>query len=1245
VPLGSIAEVRRAPAEPRLERARLDGAPTVVLGVIPRDAIDAVAFGEDVRAVLAEYRTEHPQWTLTEIAYQPDKVSGRLGELGLSLLLGVGIVLLVLFLTMGPRLGVVVGSVVPLVTFASLAIYAAGGGVLHQMAVAALVLALGLLVDNAIVMAEAIQHRLDAGASRAEAMRGAVSELAIPLASATATTLASFVPMLLAPGTTGDFTRAIPIVVMITLSASYVYALVVTPLVGGFLLRPRASSGDGWVERAARWIAQRSVKRPGLTLAAVGLVVGGAGAFATIVQKDFFPSSDREQLVVSVELPEGAHLDATDDASRRLERALSERREVVSVAAFVGRSAPSFYYNLPRAPRSPHLAHVVVTTRSAADVGAIRTFVRAWSARELPDATVVPRRLEQGPPVPAPIEVRLLGDDLADLHLAAEQVQRVLREDPRAADVRTTQGPGVPTLGFAIDDAVAGRRGVARAQIASAMLGRTEGLRAGSYRGGEDPVPIVVRASAGDAHAPEQLDAIDLVSAAGWTPLGAVTTRDLSFGPAVIQHRDGRRVVSVLAEVEDGSTYAQIIADARPRLEALELPSGVSFVLGGATESSAKANDALASRAWLGALLLVVVLIAQFESLRRVAIVLVTAPLAALGIWPGLFALDLPFGFVALLGAIALIGIAVNAAIVLLDLTESLRAEGASIAAALEAAVTRRTRPILLTTVTTIAGLVPLLFSESTLWPPMAAAMISGLTVATALTLFAVPALYRLLFRDPKPTEARPLPLTALGSAAAAMFALSLIGSTPAFAQTDAPEPAEDMQALLQGEPEGMTVDDVRARALEVSPSLDAQRAAIRAAEARVPEAWAAILPQVQVGGRYTRLSEIENDPLVSGIDPSGAQALVAGVDDPEARALWESTLTQQQALAQRAIPFYPNQLAFDATIQLPLSELFLTLVPRLEAADAGVDAARSAERAVQHALRLRSAEAFYAVARARAYSALAAQRVIDVEEQARLARVAEREGAALLSERLRAEAQLARARSASILAQARLAAGEEALRALLHLEPTTPLSLATLDAPPSRPPASLAALTARAIERRPETEALRDAMRASDRTQQAAEGARWPVLRVAFGAQLANPNPRFVPQHDRFDPTWDLSVILGWSPNQTIAADAQASRASAETARLRADLESLHDTLRIEVASAYADRRIADAQRDEADAALRAAAEAYRARQREREAGSANTAALLDAETELAAARFAWIDAAIFLHLAEARLGYAAGE
>lgn len=747
VPLGELARIERTPAYPASERAWMDGERALFVGIIPRDGINAVTWGADIRVRIAAFESAHPELAIRELSAQPDKVEARLGDLGRSLLVGIAIVAAVLVFTMGPRLGLIVASIVPLVTFAAVAIYAAGGGVLHQIAVAALVLALGLLVDNAIVMAESVQRKLDEGQSPQEARRGAVRELAFPLASATGTTLAAFVPMLISEGGSADFTRAIPLVVSITLLASYGYALVVTPALASWGLRARPSSGPGWADHFGAWIGGFAVRRPGLVILLTLAVFGIEGWSAGQVKKSFFPASDREQLVVTIELPEGTHLEATDELARAYVRELSRDPEVLSTSTFVGRSTPAFYYNLPRVPNASHLAQVVVTTPGPDAVIRVQQHARQLGAIKFPPATVIATRLEQGPPVPAPVEIRLKGTNLADLDHAANQVLALMRQAEGTLDVRTNAGLGAPSLHLDIDDAAAGRHGLQRADVAISILERTWGLDAGTFRGGDDPVPIRIRSPRGEAIAADEVEDIQVAAPGGPpVPLLEVARLELEYAPAVIHRRDRIRTTSVLAQVDADHTYEDVLGELGPQLDALELPSGVEWEIGGAAETSKEANASLGAKMPYGLLLLVVVLLAEFNSFRRVAIILTTAPLAAMGIWPGLLLAGLPFGFVALLGAIALIGIVVNAAIVLVDVADRRLEEGLDAADAMREAVELRTRPILLTTLTTIAGLLPLGVSSSTLWPPMAWAMISGLTVATLLSLALVPALYRLAF-------------------------------------------------------------------------------------------------------------------------------------------------------------------------------------------------------------------------------------------------------------------------------------------------------------------------------------------------------------------------------------------------------------------------------------------------------------------------------------------------------------------
>ncbi|MEM9189859.1 MAG: efflux RND transporter permease subunit, partial [Myxococcota bacterium] len=309
VELGEVATVRRTVREPEAVRMRWNGEPAVAVGIVPKDGLHLTQFGQEVRTVAAELGPELAPLTLREMSFQPDQVEERLGDLSGALLLGILVVGVLLILTMGARLGFVVALVVPVVTLGSLAIYFFAGGVLHQISVAAFVLALGMLVDNAIVVAELTQRKIDQGSGRREAAIAAIRELAFPLATATGTTLAAFVPMLLATGDVGDFTRAIPVIVMLTLTVSYLFALTLTPTLAARLLRPRNESGSHGFDAVARRLGDFAVRRRRFVLTfAIGLVALTVLA-GSRVEENFFPAAGRSELLVNLQLPEGAALD------------------------------------------------------------------------------------------------------------------------------------------------------------------------------------------------------------------------------------------------------------------------------------------------------------------------------------------------------------------------------------------------------------------------------------------------------------------------------------------------------------------------------------------------------------------------------------------------------------------------------------------------------------------------------------------------------------------------------------------------------------------------------------------------------------------------------------------------------------------------------------------------------------------------------------------------------------------------
>jgi len=588
----------------------------------------------------------------------------------------------------------------------------------------------------------------------------AVKEFFIPLAGATATTLAAFVPMLLSQRPTAAFTRSIPIIIMLTLTVSYLFAVFVTPVLSRMNLVASVSDREPWIEKLGYYLVKLSLRRSRTVVIGAVVLVFISLMLAGKVEQQFFPSSDRNQMVIDLKLDEGSHLDATDWASRTVEEALIARPDVRRVSSFMGRSAPQFYYNLNRVPFSPHYAQIIVETRRASDLDPISAFVSRLANEKLPGIELISRKLEQGPPVQAPVEVRLYGDDFNDLHRAAVTVARELETIPGTRDIRHDLGPGAPSIRFRVDDAATARYGLTRSHVANTLYGRTRGLAVGELYGDEDPIPVVVRSSAGERLPAESLETLDIQSLGQKPiPLSQVARLESAWSPAAIKHRNGRRIVTVSSQLNDGATFSQMLAKLTPRMPHLDIPETIEIAYGGDAEGSGDANNALMKTLPIGFLLLIGVLLAEFNSFRRVGLILMTVPLAAAGIVPGLLFGHQPFGFMSLLGVFALVGIVVNNAIVMMEVVENRRNHGATLDAALTEAVTRRIRPILLTTVTTIAGLLPLALSESTLWPPLASAMISGLIASTLLTLLVLPAAYRLVFhRQPRRSRYLPWP-------------------------------------------------------------------------------------------------------------------------------------------------------------------------------------------------------------------------------------------------------------------------------------------------------------------------------------------------------------------------------------------------------------------------------------------------------------------------------------------------------
>ncbi|WP_456489616.1 efflux RND transporter permease subunit [Marinobacter nauticus] len=751
VPLAAAAEVWRGPAEPRQPETWFDGERVVLLSIIMEEgSTDAIRFGERIRERLDQVRPDFEPYQLREMFFQPDKVSDRLDDLAWSLVLSVLIIVAVVFTGMGIRMGLLVASILPMVALISVGLYDLGGGVLHQIAVIGMVISLGILIDNAIVIVENIQGHLDEGMRRLDALRKAVGELAGPLGASTGTTLAAFAPLLMARGGAADFTRGVPVMIMLTLSVSYLLAISAVPLLAARFLKPRKNIHKDRLIGLASYLGGLVYRHPGRLITAGALLVVISLGMTPFMAQQFFPNADRPRVIVEMYMPEGTDQARTSEVAAVLEQAIRTRPEALEVHRFVGFTGPSFYYNLQRSPQAPNRARLVVRTPTLADTTDLVKWIRHEAARSLPELDITAGILGQGPPRPAPVEVRVFHPDDNARARATEQVYSILRGVEGTVDVRHDLDIGVPSIAINVDDATAARYGLTRADVAQSLYGQSYGAVAERYRQEDDPIPIVLRSREGTSLSLSRLLSVNTYNDQGDAiPLSAVATVETTWEPAAVYLRNGVRVNTVSANLEEDYSFSQALDGLYAGLEQNPLPAGTRLDMGGDAEGSDRANSALLTAAPIGMLLLLFFLLLQFNSFRRVGIILLTVPLATVGIFPGLVLSGSPFGFQSLLGVIALVGIVVNNAIVLLDVMDRELERGRAIADAVRTAVERRTRPILLTTATTVAGLLPLAFSSSTLWPPMAWAIISGLLASTVLTLLVIPSVCTKLIKLP----------------------------------------------------------------------------------------------------------------------------------------------------------------------------------------------------------------------------------------------------------------------------------------------------------------------------------------------------------------------------------------------------------------------------------------------------------------------------------------------------------------
>jgi multidrug efflux pump subunit AcrB len=759
VKLGEIASIVRGYQDPVQFSVRHNGQPAVVIAVSTQTGVNRLAFGDALRAEADSIRADLPTGiTLQQIADQPQVIGEAVGEFLLKFCVALGVVMLISFLSLGWRVGIVVALAVPLTLALVFIVMEQMGIELQRISLGALILSLGLLVDDAIIAIETMVVKLEEGFDRMHAATFAWTSTAFPMLTGTLVTAAGFLPVGIAKSTTGEYAGGIFWVVGLALLASWVVAVVFTPYLGVLLLpdvKPRtgghAQAGiyERGMYRRLRGVVRWSVRhRVTVVVATVALFLA-AGAGMGLVRQQFFPNSARPELVLDVTLRQGASHQATEDAVRQIETHLAADHDVRWFTSYIGGGPPRFMLAFNPALPNDAIATIVLTTTDADARERVRARLIALAAAEaVPQARFRVSRLELGPPVGFPVQFRVMGEDIAKVRAAADMVLDTLRHVPGTRDAQLAWSERAPSVRLALDQARVRQLGLSPNAISQTLATLVSGSKATQIRDRTKLVDVVLRADDAERLDLARLPDLALSTGNGTVPLGQVARLVPQTEEPILWRRDRQSYLTVQADVQDGLQAPDVTAAALPAIQALHLPAGVHVETGGATEESAKANAALAQVLPLSLAATLLLLMIQLQNVPRVLLVLATMPLGIIGAVAALLLADAPFGFVALLGVLALGGMIMRNTIILVDQVRQDQEAGRSLGAAIIESTVRRARPVILTALAAALAFIPL--ATNVFWGPMALAMIGGLMVATVLTLLFLPALYALAFRVPR---------------------------------------------------------------------------------------------------------------------------------------------------------------------------------------------------------------------------------------------------------------------------------------------------------------------------------------------------------------------------------------------------------------------------------------------------------------------------------------------------------------
>jgi len=758
--LGDLAAVSRGLAEPPASFVRFRGRESIALAVsMVRDG-DVLKLGEDLKRTMARLKAEFPVGIeFEQVSDQPAVVKLAVGEFMRSLLEAVAIVLAVSFVSLGLRTGLVVALTIPLVLAATFLAMHWFGIDLHRISTGALIIALGLLVDDAMIAVEMMARKLEEGYDRLKAATFAYSSTAFPMLSGTLITVAGFLPIATAKSTTGEYTFAIFAVTTMALVISWFAAVIATPFLGAYLLKERRHGPDGPHEvfdtpfyRRLRAVIDWCIARRKTVMLATAatFVLGVAGMGAT--EKQFFPSSNRVELMIELWLPEGASIRASEREAKRVEALLAKDPDVASFITYVGNGSPRFFLSLEQHLFRANFAQLIVLTKDVAARERVIVALRKAFESDFPGVRGRAQRVPLGPPVNYPVQFRVIGDDAAKLKAVADAVAAQVRAHPHTMDVNVDWGDKVLALRVDVDQERARAIGASSQGIARAVAATVQGVPIGQYRESDRLIDVLLRAPEAERGSLEALNELSVPTAGGASvPLVQLARVQEVLEEPILWRRSRELALTVRADIVDGVQAPDVTMAILPALGDIvkALPPGTRIEPGGAFEENTKAQASIAAGMPMLAGIVMALLMLQLRSFSRTFMVMLTAPLGVVGVALALLVFSKPFGFVAMLGFIALAGMIMRNTVILVDQIEQDVASGLPTWIAIREAAVRRFRPIVLTAAAAVLAMIPL--ARSVLWGPMAYAIMGGLVVATVLTLLFVPALYAAWFRVRRP--------------------------------------------------------------------------------------------------------------------------------------------------------------------------------------------------------------------------------------------------------------------------------------------------------------------------------------------------------------------------------------------------------------------------------------------------------------------------------------------------------------